>query len=183
MATEESNHTRGIHASQQSSLPDYTQMIMETIEALNEKDGSNMASITKHIELTHSDLPENHYTLLSHHLNLMKQSGELVMSNDNYMKPDPNGPPKRGRGRPPKPKSPLPPDAVVSSPRPRGRPPKPRDLSAPPKPKTPVSTGRPRGRPPKKAKTTATVTAPPPPPGVKRGRGRPPKVQPLVVSQ
>ncbi|GMI99799.1 high mobility group A [Hibiscus trionum] len=183
MATEETDQAQCFNASQQSSLPDYPQMIMEAIDALKEKDGSSTASITKHIELTHSDLPENHSTLLSHHLNLMKQNGEIVMSNNNYMKPDSNPPPKRGRGRPPKPKAALPSDAVVSPPRPRGRPPMPKDLLAPPKPKTPVSTGRPRGRPPKKAKTAATVTAPPPPTGVKRGRGRPPKVSPSAGSQ
>ncbi|XVF43593.1 hypothetical protein PTKIN_Ptkin02bG0052100 [Pterospermum kingtungense] len=178
MATEETNNTQGPPPSQQSSsLPDYPQLILEAIEALNEKDGLNKSAISKHIESTHSDLPPAHSTLLSHHLNKMKETGQLVMSKNNYMKPDPNAPPKRGRGRPPKPKVPLPPGTVVSPPRPRGRPPKPKDPFAPiapPKPKTTAGSGRPRGRPPKKAKTgTSTV---PPPPGVKRGRGRPPKV-------
>ncbi|KAB1999589.1 hypothetical protein ES319_D12G172500v1 [Gossypium barbadense] len=182
MATEEISRTQGLNPSQQSSsLPDYPQMILEAIEALNEKEGSSMSSIAKHIDSTHSDLPASHSTLLSHHLNQMKQMGQIVMLNNNYSKPDPNAPPKRGRGRPPKPKVPLPPGVVVSPPRPRGRPPKPKDLLAPPKTKS-VSTGRPRGRPPKKAKT-GTNTAPPPPPGVKRGRGRPPKVLPSVGFQ
>ncbi|XWS63949.1 hypothetical protein CRYUN_Cryun06bG0145400 [Craigia yunnanensis] len=160
--------------SQQSSIVDYSQMILEAIEALNEKAGSNKSAISKHIESTHSDLPPAHSTLLSHHLNKMKQSGQIVMLKNNYLKPDPNAPPKRGRGRPPKPKIPLPPGTAGSSSRPRGRPPKPKDPLAPPKPKTTAGTGRPRGRPPKKAKS-GTATAPPPP-GVKRGRGRPPKV-------
>ncbi|XVF02874.1 hypothetical protein REPUB_Repub04eG0212400 [Reevesia pubescens] len=174
MATEEINNTQVPPPSQQSSLPDYPQMILEAIEALNEKDGSNKSAIAKHIESTHSDLPAAHSTLLSHHLNKMKQSGQIVMLKNNYLKPNPDAPPKRGRGRPAKPKAPIPPGTVVSPPRPRGRPPKPKDPFAPPKPKTPVSSGRPRGRPPKMAKI---ATAPvPPPSGVKRGRGRPPKV-------
>ncbi|XWS22857.1 hypothetical protein CRYUN_Cryun29cG0072000 [Craigia yunnanensis] len=175
MATEETNNTQGPPPSQQSSIPDYPQLILEAIEALNEKDGSNKSAISKHIESTHSDLPGAHSTVLSHHLNKMKQSGQIVMLKNNYSKPDPNAPPKRGRGRPPKPKAPIPPGTVVSPPRPRGRPPKPKDPFALPKPKITASTGRPRGRPPKKAKT-ATAAAPSPPPGVKRGRGRPPKV-------
>ncbi|XVE85440.1 hypothetical protein DITRI_Ditri17bG0091200 [Diplodiscus trichospermus] len=171
MATEEANSTQG-PPPQQSSIPDYPQLILAAIEALNEKGGSNKSAISKHIESTHPDLPAAHTTLLSHHLNKMKQSGQIIFLKNNYLIPDPNAPPKRGRGRPPKPKDPLPPGTVVSPPRPRGRPPK--DPFAPPKPKITASTGRPRGRPPKKAKT-ATAAAPPPP-GVKRGRGRPPKV-------
>ncbi|XWS34468.1 hypothetical protein CRYUN_Cryun21dG0041000 [Craigia yunnanensis] len=174
MATEETNNTQGPPPSQQSSLPDFPQLILEAIEALNAKTGSNMSAILKHIESTHSDLPATHLTLLSHHLNKMKQSGQIVMLKDNYLKPDSSAPPKRGRGRPPKPKVPIPPGTVVSPPRPRGRPPKPKDPFAPPKPKITAATGRPRGRPAKKAKTA--TTAAPPPPGVKRGRGRPPKV-------
>ncbi|KAK8567540.1 hypothetical protein V6N13_105501 [Hibiscus sabdariffa] len=169
-AAEVANDTQGPPPARQSLLPDYPQMILEAIDALNEKAGSNKSTIAKHIEST-QDLPAAHTTLLSHHLNKMKQSGQIVMLKNNYMRPDPNAPPKRGRGRPPKPKAPLPPGTVVSPPRPRGRPPK--DPSAPPKPKTTVSTGRPRGRPPKLAKTTPAAA--PPPPGVKRGRGRPRK--------
>ncbi|XVF85405.1 hypothetical protein PTKIN_Ptkin17bG0115500 [Pterospermum kingtungense] len=172
MATEEINHTQGPPPSQPPSLPDYTQMILSAIEALNEKDGSNKSAISKYIESTHPDLPAAHSTLLSHHLNKMKQTGQIVMLKNNYLKPDPNAPPKRGRGRPPKPKDPLSPGTVVGPPRPRGRPPK--DPLAPPRPKISAGTGRPRGRPPKMAKTTAAAV--PPPPGVKRGRGRPPKV-------
>ncbi|KAL4304081.1 hypothetical protein GQ457_10G027160 [Hibiscus cannabinus] len=157
---------------QQPSIPDYSLMILEAIDALKEETGSNESTIAKHIESTRSDLPPAHTTLLSHHLDKMKQSGQIVMLKNNYMRPDPNAPPKRGRGRPPKPKAPLPTGTVVSPPRPRGRPPK--DPSAPPKPKTTPGSGRPRGRPPKRAKTTEAAV--PPAPGVKRGRGRPPKV-------
>lgn len=165
-------------------------MIMGAIEALNDAAGSNKSAISRQIEATYGELPAAHATLLSHHLNRMKQSGQLVMVKNNYMKPDPNAPPRRGRGRPPKPKSAdaasLP--AVASSPRPRGRPPKARDPFAPPpeaKAK-PASSGRPRGRPPKKAKVESAAPAAVEGGGgvatPARGRGRPPKVKPEVVA-
>ncbi|KAL6953160.1 hypothetical protein U1Q18_047262 [Sarracenia purpurea var. burkii] len=184
-----------------TSLPLYPDMIMAAIEGLNDQNGSNKSAISKHIEATYGELPAAHMTLLSHHLNKMKQSGQLIMVKNNYMKPDPNAPPRRGRGRPPKPKDHLSPNAAISSPRPRGRPPKPREafdpLSTPrdhlgppttPKSKPPVSgSGRPRGRPPKKAKleappiaTTAALAATTS--GSPRGRGRPPKVKPQVAA-
>ncbi|KAJ0094203.1 HMG-Y-related protein B-like [Pistacia vera] len=171
---------------QPSTLPQYPEMIMAAIEALNEKTGSSKAAISKQMESTYPDLPAAHSTLLSHHLNKMKGSGQLVMVKNNYMKPDPNAPPKRGRGRPPKPKAPLPPGTVISPPRPRGRPPKSRDPFAPPAPpkqKSPTGSVRPRGRPPKKAKTTpaATPSAATNKTGPPRGRGRPPKVKPAVA--
>lgn len=157
-------------------------MIMAAIEALNDKSGSNKSSISKYIESTYGDLPAAHSTLLAHHLNKMKQSGDLVMVKNNYMKPDPNAPPRRGRGRPPKPKVPLPPGTVLAPPRPRGRPPKPRDPFAPVSPpkKASSGSGKPRGRPPKKPKV-GTSSAPAPATGAPRPRGRPPKVKPAVV--
>ncbi|EEF34594.1 HMG-Y-related protein B [Ricinus communis] len=172
---------------QPSTIPQYPEMILAAIESLNDKNGSNKSAISKQMETTYPDLPPAHTTLLSHHLNKMKQSGQLVLVKNNYMKPDPNAPPKRGRGRPPKPKAPLPPGAVIAPPRPRGRPPKPRDPFAPvasPKKKIATApTGRPRGRPPK------LPSAAPPTPSVssaaasqvKRGRGRPPKVKTAVA--
>ncbi|KAL5553207.1 hypothetical protein UlMin_040608 [Ulmus minor] len=166
----------------QPQLPQYPELIMMAIEALNEPAGSNKSSISKHIEATYGNLPASHSNLLAHHLNRMKNSGELVLVKNNYMKPDPNAPPKRGRGRPPKPKASPPSGAVASSPRPRGRPPKPRDPFAPPPPpkvKSPGS-GRPRGRPPKKAKTTPAPAAAPVS-GTPRGRGRPPKAKPVIA--
>ncbi|KAL6187047.1 hypothetical protein ACLB2K_043163 [Fragaria x ananassa] len=178
------------------ALPDYPKMIMEAIDALNETGGSNKTSIAQQIESTHTDLPPAHATLLAQHLEKMKQSGELAFVKNNYMKPDPNAPPKRGRGRPPKPKVPGAEGAaaVVSSPpRPRGRPPKAKDPFFP----TPIvqsstsggGSGRPRGRPPKKAKTNPTsnpASAAAAPAsgggsGAPRGRGRPPKVKPSVA--
>lgn len=163
-------------------------MIMAAIEALNDPSGSNKSVIAKQIESTYGDLPPAHSTLLAHHLNKMKQSGELVLVKNNYMKRDPNAPPKRGRGRPPKPKEPLPPGTVVSPPRPRGRPPKPKDPSVPPPPPkrkaSAAVSGKKRGRPPKD-KPAAAASAPAPAAagggGVKRGRGRPPKVKPAVA--
>ncbi|KAM1191485.1 hypothetical protein ACFX2I_011952 [Malus domestica] len=65
-------------------------MIMAAIEALNDSYGSSKSAIAKHIESTYGDLPESHTTLLAHHLNKMKDTGELVLVKNNYMKPDPN---------------------------------------------------------------------------------------------
>ncbi|KAL0396707.1 UNVERIFIED_CONTAM: HMG-Y-related protein A [Sesamum calycinum] len=175
------------------TLPQYPEMILAAIEALNEESGSNKSSISKHIEATYGNLPPAHSTLLTHHLNKMKSAGHLLFVKNNYLKPDPNAPPRRGRGRPPKPKTPLPPGAVLPPPRPRGRPPKSRDATAPSLPSKPKATtttatvsGKKRGRPPKGA-TAGAGAAPPPPPataagGAPRGRGRPPKVKPAVAA-
>lgn len=169
-------------------------MVMGAIEELNAKEGSSKEAIANYIESNYADLPPTHATLVTHTLEKLKQTGQLIMSlNDTYFinqppttlpdvhDPTHNGlsspPIKRGRGRPPKPKVPLPPGVVQQSPRPRGRPPKPRDPLAPAsRPIKPPSSGRPRGRPPKKstqeggpAGNTVVVG------GVKRGRGRPRK--------
>ncbi|GFP96639.1 hmg-y-related protein a [Phtheirospermum japonicum] len=80
-------------------------MIMEAIEALDEANGSNKSSISKHIETTYGNLPPAHTTLLTHHLNRMRATGQLLFIKNNYLKPGPNSPPRRGRGRPPKPKA------------------------------------------------------------------------------
>lgn len=91
-----------------SSLPPYSEMIYAAIDALNEKMGSNKTSISSFIESRYGNLPTGHSTLLRHHLNRMKDSGELIFWKNNYMKPDPNFV-RRGRGRPPKPKDGQPP--------------------------------------------------------------------------
>lgn len=148
-------------------------MIIAALDALNEKMGSNKTSISKFIESKYQNLPAGHSTLLRHHLNRMKDTGELIFWKNNYMKPDPNFI-RRGRGRPPKPKEPGMPTSVGSA-RPRGRPrkdefgadiPDSAAATAPtPMKKQKVSpsenfdgnlgmgsntkTGRPRGRPPK----------------------------------
>ncbi|XP_061349359.1 HMG-Y-related protein A-like [Gastrolobium bilobum] len=169
------------------SLPPYPEMIVKALESLDESGGSNKSAISKYIESTYGELPEDHSDLLLLHLNKMKDSGELVFWKNNYMKPDPNAPPRRGRGRPPKPKDPMPPSTVLSPPRPRGRPPK--DPNAPPKAKvssTGSGSGRPRGRPKKIARSSAVAPPPPSasaaaPSGRPRGRGRPPKVKPQLT--
>lgn len=147
-------------------------MILEALDALNQKEGANKSSISKYMESKYQGLPAAHSNLLSASLTRMKESGELAFFKNNYLRPDPSAPPRRGRGRPPKPKEPLPEGAEVeaSSPRPRGRPKK--DPNAPPMPKKPKvaaappppsspspaasKTGRPRGRP-RKAKPQAAA--------------------------
>ncbi|KAM3339169.1 HMG-Y-related protein A [Capsicum galapagoense] len=180
---------------QPSTLPSYPDMIMGAIEALNEEEGSNKTTIAKQIEATYGTLPAAHGTLLAHHLNKMKQTGQLVLVKNNYVKPDPNAPPRRGRGRPPKPKAPLPAGYVPPPPRPRGRPPKERDPYAPimvPMKKIVSSgggsggSGKKRGRPRKypvaEATADAAGVAVTQPIGTPRGRGRPPKVKPPVAA-
>ncbi|XP_068662443.1 HMG-Y-related protein A-like [Aristolochia californica] len=157
--------------SKPSTTPQYPEMIFAAIAALNDKNGSNKSAISKYIESQYEDLPPGHETLLVHHLSKMKESGELVLVKNNYMRPDPNAPPRRGRGRPPKPKLQVPAGTVDASPRPRGRPPKPKDPNAPPP--APAGPPRPRGRPPKKARLTGNAPSGPP-----RPRGRPPKAKP-----
>ncbi|XP_009589683.1 HMG-Y-related protein A-like [Nicotiana tabacum] len=137
---------------------EYPEMIYEALDALQQKEGSNKSSISKYIESKYGILNDTHSKLLTYHLDRMKQTGELIFLKNNYIKPGPNVPPKRGRGRPPKPKTALPQDTEIAAPKPRGRPKK--DPNAPPTPKklkptivpsnlaNPVSkTGRPRGRP------------------------------------
>lgn len=165
-------------------------MIIGAIEALDEKAGSSKSAISKYIESKYAEqLPEAHSSLLTAHLARMKESGEILMVKNNYIKPGPDAPPKRGRGRPPKPKPPLPPGAVMPPPRPRGRPPKPKDPLAAAVAKAASGLPRQRGRPPKKLRggdgDEESVALPSPSPagasgapGVKRGRGRPPKVKP-----
>lgn len=198
MATEEVNDNPSLiqtQSSAPSTLPSYPDMIMAAIEALNEEDGSNKSSIARQIEGTYGTLPPAHGTLLAHHLNKMKQTGQLIMVKNNYLKPDPNAPPRRGRGRPPKPKAPVPAGYVPPPPRPRGRPPKERDPNAPvtvPMKKTASSggSGKKRGRPrkypmtiPMEATAPATVVPlAPQPSGAPRGRGRPPKVKTPVAA-
>ncbi|KAL4330709.1 hypothetical protein HN51_037415 [Arachis hypogaea] len=162
-----------------TKLPPYPEMIMKAIEATGDSNGANKSAISNYIESTYGELPAGHTELLSHHLNNMKESGDLTFLKNNYMKPDSNAPPKRGRGRPPKPKAPLPPGTVLSSPRPRGRPPK--DPNAPPTAK--VSSGRPRGRPKKVPRTTdeSLSSVSPYASSTGRPRGRPPKMKPHMA--
>ncbi|CAN4097333.1 unnamed protein product [Withania somnifera] len=136
-----------------NQFPSYPEMIYEALDALNEEGGSNKSSITKYIESKYGDLSQDLSKLVPLHLENMKQNGDLIFLKNNYIKSGPGVPAKRGRGRPPKPKAPLPPGAesVESAPpKPRGRPRK--DPNAPPTSKKPkpdlgATTGRPRGRP------------------------------------
>ncbi|KAL2941384.1 HMG-Y-related protein A [Bienertia sinuspersici] len=169
-----------------SPFPDYTQMIMSAIEELDEKEGSSKEAIIDYIESNYSDLSPSLATHVSHTLDKLRQTGQLLMLKDDCYailksSSEANGlsmePIKRGRGRPPKPKTDAPVGVVPSSPRPRGRPPKPRDPLAP-TPTKPPSSGRPRGRPRKNPQEGGPGPVPVPGPtvvGVKRGRGRPRK--------
>ncbi|MQL91907.1 hypothetical protein Taro_024525 [Colocasia esculenta] len=189
MASEEEGNPASTNANPTApALPPYPEMILAAIDAIDDKTGGNKTAISKYIESNYQNLPEGHSMLLAHHLNKMKDTGELSFAKNSYTRPDPTSPPKRGRGRPPKPKAPLPPGYVPPPPRPRGRPPKPKDsLSPVVKKKAPTGPPKPRGRPPKKARPAAAPSpapapASPPAPGVKRGRGRPPKVKPTVAA-
>ncbi|KAL0924658.1 hypothetical protein M5K25_005507 [Dendrobium thyrsiflorum] len=174
-----------------TSHPSYPKFILAAIAAVGEKEGLNKSEISKYIETTYSEsLPEGHEAALSDALSKMKESGELLFVKNSYLKADPSSTPRRGRGRPPKPKQPLPPGLSLPTPRPRGRPPKPKDPLAAALAKAASGLPRPRGRPPKKHRP-AVASAPktavksaglkPAVAGVKRGRGRPPKVRAPVA--
>ncbi|WOL14081.1 HMG-Y-related protein A-like [Canna indica] len=149
-------------------LPPYPEMILATVAAADDSSGTSVSAISDYVESCHGgQLPLAHASLLAAHLARMTEAGELLLVGGSYFRPGPDAPPpvKRGRGRPPKPKLPVPVDAA---PRRRGRPPKPVD------PLAPVKIPRPRGRPPKNAPGDAD------PDGAalaKRPRGRPPKVR------
>lgn len=157
---------------------------MGAIEAVDDKNGANTAAISRHIESMYGELPAAHSTLLSHHLNRMKQTGELVFFKGNYLKPDPTRTSRRGPGRPPKEKI-SPEGDVASPPKKRGRPAKvvssegeapatsPRPRGRPKSVDRAVNvsaSGRPRGRPAKVVDTAALVS-------LKRPRGRPAKAK------
>ncbi|XP_015966950.3 LOW QUALITY PROTEIN: uncharacterized protein LOC107490665 [Arachis duranensis] len=106
------------------SHPPYAEMIYTAIEALKEKEGSSKRAIAKYIEQVYKEqLPPTHSTLLTHHLNRLKNNGMLQMVKKSYRLPrsadatDPNPSPSgssRPRGRPrkaqiqPQPQSQLP---------------------------------------------------------------------------
>ncbi|KAG0489193.1 hypothetical protein HPP92_008004 [Vanilla planifolia] len=163
------------------SHPSYPEMILAALGSLAEKDGSNKTAILNYIEANYGEsLPEDHAAELSDALAEMKENGQLLFLKNNYLKPDSILTPRRGRGRPPKPKTPLVPGAVSLTPRPRGRPPKPKDPLAAAVAKASSGLPRPRGRPKKHRPTVRTTlhgVAGPVVSGVKRGRGRPPKVR------
>ncbi|CAA6664290.1 unnamed protein product [Spirodela intermedia] len=92
-----------------AALPPYPELILEAIDGLNEKGGSSKSAISNYIESHRENLPEDHVAQVAEHLGKMKDANELTFAKNNYSRPDPDAPPKRGRGRPPKPKAPLPP--------------------------------------------------------------------------
>ncbi|KAI4385879.1 hypothetical protein MLD38_003867 [Melastoma candidum] len=185
-AVEDSGHMQ----SPSSTLPPYPELIIAAIDALNDPNGSNKTTISRHIESLYPNLPSSHATHLAHHLNRMKQDGDLVLLKNNYMRPDLDAPPKRGRGRPRKNAEPTPLPVQAAAPSLPG-PPKSGDSEAQPKSKPiPNVSGKKRGRPRKEkadvssrsepvagaeAEATAAVVGA----GgvVKRGRGRPPKAK------
>jgi hypothetical protein len=162
-------------------------MILEAIEALDEKSGSNKTAISAYIEGKYDDLPSAHASLLTANLASMKESGKLNFVKNNYLKPDAEPTPKRGRGRPPKAKDPNAPAKDPNPPkRGRGRPPKAKDpmAEAVKDAVAKATTGMPRsgrGRPAKKAKVATeakpAAAAPSGSAPAKRGRGRPPKAK------
>lgn len=165
------------------SLPPYTEMIFAAIDALKGKEGSNESSISTYIQSTCGYLPDEHNNILTENLNKLIDNGELVVVNNNYMRPDLNTPAKRGRGRPPKAKDPNHVDTPVPTPKPNPDP-----VSAPATaPQTGSEVKRGRGRPkkdpnaPPSAKKVKVATSPAPPSSTGRPRGRPRKVQPELT--
>ncbi|TYI34274.1 hypothetical protein ES332_A04G190100v1 [Gossypium tomentosum] len=190
-----------------SDHPPYSDMIIEAIGALKEKNGSSKRAISKYIELAHKPYPPSHDELLTQDLKLLKSSGQLVMVRKSYKLapsagsevpvpdsatsnvPDDSLAPKRGRGRPPKAKPTV--SATDSGSQ---------LVDVPVAGEVKKSVGRPRknapigqldarrgrGRPPKsgsrRPKTVRSVVA-----GganaVKRGRGRPPRAVDQVPQQ
>jgi hypothetical protein len=168
-------------------------MILEAIEVLDDKNGSNKTAISTFIEEKYEGLPAAHASLLTANLASMKESGKLAFVKNNYLKPDTGAdadaeptPAKRGRGRTRKdPNAPRPPPKDPNAPkRGRGRPPKAKDPLAEAVAKATSGMPKGRGRPPaKKAKVAAEPKAAAPAADAsgsapaKRGRGRPPKAK------
>lgn len=69
------------------SLPQYPEMILGAISALNSPTGSNKSTISNYIKVRYGDL-------LTQHLEKLKESGQLVFVKNNYMHPNPDAPPK-----------------------------------------------------------------------------------------
>ncbi|KAI9165006.1 hypothetical protein LWI28_005911 [Acer negundo] len=67
--------------------PPYAEMIYAAITALKEKGGSSKIAVGKHIEQTYLNLPANHSTLLTQHLQRLKNTGHLIMVKKSYKLP------------------------------------------------------------------------------------------------
>ncbi|OQU80556.1 hypothetical protein SORBI_3007G143250, partial [Sorghum bicolor] len=84
-------------AAKPSPIPPYPEMILEAIEGLGDKNGSNKSSISKYIQGKYGELPPAHACLLTAHLARMKESGEVILLKNHYFRADaPGAPPKRG---------------------------------------------------------------------------------------
>lgn len=64
--------------------PPHSDMIIKIIGALKDKNGSSKRAISKYIKLAHKRLSPNHNELLTQHLKLLKNSGQLVMVRKRY---------------------------------------------------------------------------------------------------
>ncbi|GJU35070.1 putative reverse transcriptase domain-containing protein [Tanacetum coccineum] len=161
-----------------SSLPPYTEMIFSAIDALKEKEGSSESSISTYIQSTCGYLPEDHTNILTDNLNKLVESGELVLSNNNYTRPEASASVKRGRGRPAKPK-----DSSVTVPEPRAQPETPTQAAAAAVAQSGSEVKRGRGRPkkhpnaPPSAKKVKVAAAPAAPSKSGKPRGRPRKLE------
>ncbi|KAI7985163.1 HMG-Y-related protein A [Camellia lanceoleosa] len=193
--------------------PPYAEMITEAITALKEKDGSSRQAIAKYIEKAYSNLPATHSTLLTHQLKRLKNTGQLVMVKHSYMlprsvphpllSPPPPPPPtdddtgnvnenalssgpKRGPGRPPKPKMLAQPSnsgvgrmlvslGLVDGSAPMAR----RGPGRPPKSAKTELGNRARGRPPRPKSLSLLMGQG----GLKRMPGRPPKTGPIGLGR
>nr|GLL26954.1 receptor-like protein 12 [Ipomoea trifida] len=111
-----------------------SKMILKVLDELKQKEGANKSAISKYIESKYGGMSDAHSKLLTFHLErIMKQSGDLIFLKNNYIKPGPDTPPKRSRGRRPKPKTPVAPATIFAPPRPRGRPRKDPNVPSTPK--------------------------------------------------
>ncbi|KAL7192445.1 hypothetical protein ACSBR2_024308 [Camellia fascicularis] len=194
------------------SHPPYAEMITAAITALKEKNGSSRQAIAKYIEKAYTNLPSTHSALLTHHLKRLKNNGHLVMVKYSYMLPrsvpissstpppptttttvtangtDSSPGPRRGPGRPPKPKFLAQSNPGVVGPEPLlvssgvvddgpkkgpGRPP--RLNSGVEEFGGPVVGKRGRGRPPRPKSMSVLMGQN----GLKKGRGRPPRARPI----
>ncbi|KAG9160028.1 hypothetical protein Leryth_005763 [Lithospermum erythrorhizon] len=83
-------------------------MITTAIAALNESEGSSKQAISKYIDRVFKNLPSNHSELLTHHMKMLKNSGQIVLLRRSYMLPP------RSASAPPPFIAPPPPNATTN---------------------------------------------------------------------
>ncbi|GAA0166567.1 hypothetical protein LIER_21693 [Lithospermum erythrorhizon] len=88
--------------------PPYEEMITTAIAALNESEGSSKQAISKYIDRVFKNLPSNHSELLTHHMKMLKNSGQIVLLRRSYMLPP------RSASAPPPFIAPPPPNATTN---------------------------------------------------------------------